>query len=445
MKLSICLEKIGDEMILKKVTAQSGGHKLLLNQICKLRRSKKLLGIIFLINLKMTLIACTKNYDVPFLTSDILMSSRSGSVNFQIPTNNFNVVPFLPTGNEYKPDSFAQKMYIIKDNVCVVFAGDEFEIKSFLIDFRVWCSVNAPVRDEHIKQFLSNFDLTKNFSKSACFIIVIEHTGQHSIKVGMFNVPKEMSNWKAKKKETWQYLEDDLFEEVYAAGSGTDDFLNTISQKVTLITQHEKGSVWHAIQTNVSLIAKTLALEKISLTTLKKNYGGGFESVFYNGEMFEKISNIVYVISYSQFKKDGDIDVPFPQLFLYYTYIRDIFRIVAIEIEKAEKKIIDDKIYITAEANNFKCRCFDVKPLDYYTDSIELIKDYSFKTDNVAMGYSLIGPDNSIFSPAWVNRNHDLTVTYDHEKKIELILSLEITETVRNSCKEYFARTFKQK
>jgi len=61
----------------------------------------------------MTLIACTRNYNVPFLTSDILMSSRLGTEDFQIPTNNFNVVPFLPGGNEYKPDSLAQKMYIV--------------------------------------------------------------------------------------------------------------------------------------------------------------------------------------------------------------------------------------------------------------------------------------------------------------------------------------------
>src|SRR5690348_5099098 len=120
----------------------------------------------------MTLIACTRNHNVPFLTSDILMSSRFGTENFKIPTNNFNVVPFLPTENKYKPHSLAQKMYIVKNNVCVVFAGDEFEIRNFLREFRSWCNINTPVREEHIKQFLSNnYNLNDDFSKSACFII----------------------------------------------------------------------------------------------------------------------------------------------------------------------------------------------------------------------------------------------------------------------------------
>jgi hypothetical protein len=213
----------------------------------------------------MTLIACTRNYDIPFLTSDILMSSLSGNEFFRIPTNNFNVIPFLPKANEYKPDSLAQKMYIIGKNVCVVFAGDEFEIREFLKEFRIWCNIYAPIRDEHIKEFLSNYGLLAKFSKSACLIVIVEHHGPSSIVVGMFNIPKEMSDWKEKQNEVWQYLESDLFEIVYATGSGRDDFLNIVNQKVNLTTRHSRGSVWHAIQTNLSLIAKALALEKTTL------------------------------------------------------------------------------------------------------------------------------------------------------------------------------------
>jgi hypothetical protein len=371
------------------------------------------------------------------------MSSQHGTKNFQIPTNNFNVTAFLPKENKYKPDSFAQKMYIIVGNVCVIFAGDEFEIKDFLYDFRIWCNIYSPVRDEHIKQFLSNYDLNNKFSSSACFIIVVEHTGLDSICVGIFNVPKEISDWKESKEVVWQYLENDLFELVYATGSGRDDFLNIINQKANLTTRHPKGSILHAIQTNISLIAKILALEKITLSTLKKNYGGGFESVFYNGKRFEKISNTVYVVAYKQFEKDGEIDIPFPQLFLYSTYIEDTFRIIAIEVRKANKEIVGDKIVITADANSFECRCFDVEGLDSIKLDIQLSKDYSFKTNNVAMGYSLVWPDNGIYNPCWFNNHPELTVTYIHEKSIELILSLEINQLLRNECKEYFSRTYK--
>jgi hypothetical protein len=391
----------------------------------------------------MTLIACTRNYNVPFLTSDILMSSLQANENFHIPTNNFNVVPFLPKDNIYKPASLAQKMYIVAKNICVVFAGDELEIKKFLNDFRIWCNINAPVRHEHIHQFLSRYDLTNEFSKSACFIISIEHIGLHSISVRMFNIPKKMLDWKKKTREVWQYLENDLFELVYASGSGRDDFLNVIDQKIELTTQHPKGSIWHAIQTNLSLIAKTLALEKVTLNTLKKNYGGGFESTFYNGNEFEKISNVVYVVAYKQFEKDGEIDVPFPKVFLFCTYISDIFRIIAVEVNRARKDTVDDKIIITAEADSFECRCFDVEGLDSIPNNIALPMDFSFKTDKVAMGYSLIGPDDGNYNPCWFNQHPELTVTYVHQRSIQLILSREINESLRTSCKEYFARTYK--
>jgi hypothetical protein len=259
----------------------------------------------------------------------------------------------------------------------------------------------------------------------------------------MFNVPKEMSDWTAKGQEIWQYLENEVFEMVYATGSGRDDFLNIINQKINFTTKHPKGSIWYAIQSNVSLIAKTLALEKITLNTLKKNYGGGFESCFYNGKTFEKLSNLVYVAAYKQFEKDGDIDVPFPQLFLYYTYISDRLRIVSIEVNNARKEIKGDKIVIIAESNDFECRCFDIESLDGILDEIELPSDYSFKTSNVGVGYSLIGPDNANFNPSWFNQHPDLTVTFIHGQSIELILSKEVNESVRVACKEYFGRNYK--
>ncbi|HEX2630809.1 MAG TPA: hypothetical protein VHM26_17455 [Chitinophagaceae bacterium] len=57
------------------------------------------------------------------------MSSQAGNDTFTIPANPFDVRPFLKQQYSYKPDSFAQKMYILNENICVVFAGDEIEIK----------------------------------------------------------------------------------------------------------------------------------------------------------------------------------------------------------------------------------------------------------------------------------------------------------------------------
>lgn len=390
----------------------------------------------------MTLIACTLNHKVPFLTSDILMSSKVGNPNFSIPTNPFDVIPFLPQENLLKPDSFAQKMYIIRDNICVIFAGCEHEIVEFLQEFRQRCSYYPSVRASHVGEFLQEYNLNVKFSKSALFILIIEHIGEDSIHVGMFNYPKEMSNWKDQGHEAWQYLENDVFEMVYATGSGRDNFLNVIDQPVKFTTKHRKGDIWYAIQTNVSLIAKLLALEKINLYTLMKNWGGGFESAFYNGKTFEKIRDLAYIAAYKQFETDGEIDIPFPQLILYYTYISSKLRIVALEINKAKRELSGDKLIISSEAPDFEFRYFDVPGFDDGPDELVLPDALSFKTDRVAVGYSLIAPDNSVFNPCWFNRHPELSVSYTHGKRIELIFSKDVNDTLRDQCKEYFRRNY---
>ena len=83
-------------------------------------------------------------------------------------------------------------------------------------------------------------------------------------------------------------MHDPIFETVSACGSGTKGFLNIIKQVGELHTRFEKGDFMRAVQTNTTLISKLLALERVSLYTLKENWGGGFEAAYYNGAKFEK-------------------------------------------------------------------------------------------------------------------------------------------------------------
>lgn len=386
----------------------------------------------------MTLIACTINHKVPFLTADILMSSTEETQVVHLPTNNFNLKPFLPSNNSYSPHSLAQKLYIIGGNVCAIFAGAEYEIRQFLQELKSRSKLLDGLTSEQIKDFLNEYDLPTNFPNSAFFLVSVEHTSPDSIYVGMFNYPQKIAEEDSSNNGGWLSAKSDVFDQVFACGSGRDRFINIVNQIGIFTSRHDKGEIWYALQSNITLIAKLLAIEKATLYTLQTNWGGGFETAFYNGRAFEKISNIAYIVAQGVFDNCGEVGIPFPRLILYYTYEADILRIIALEVKKASKTTIDKKVFITAKKGDFEWNCFDVEPLDQFNLHLDLSKNYSFRTNHVAMGYAIVTPVNGIYNPAYFNVHNELTVTYDHEATIEVILSEEICDSVRKSCKEAF-------
>jgi hypothetical protein len=84
-----------------------------------------------------------------------------------------------------------------------------------------------------------------------------------------------------------------------------EGYLNTVNQDAIFYSQFEDRDFMKAVQTNATLIAKLLTLERDSLYTLKKNWGGGFEAAYYTRRKFEKIANIAYIICHSQFDDFG--------------------------------------------------------------------------------------------------------------------------------------------
>jgi hypothetical protein len=386
----------------------------------------------------MTLIACTINHKVPFITADTLMSSKVGKEIVILPTNNFNINPFLPSDAKYKPDSLAQKLYIIKKNVCVAVAGSEYELIKFLKELEERCKLFDEVTESHIRDFFEEYDLNAQLPKSAFFLICIEHRDLESIYVGMFNYPKSIQVYGDSHVGGWKYLDNDVYDRVYACGSGAESFLNIVGQTGIFDTRHNKGGIWYAMQANISLIAKILAIERVTLHNLQTHWGGGFETVFYNGKEFEKISDLVYVICHGDFDQNGDIGLPFPSLFLYYTYKEDILHIIRVEVRKFRKDYYGEKIILTANAEDFTSNCFKVEKLGAMGDESQRSDDFSFKTFHVAIGYAILTPKNGVFNPSSYNVHPELTVAYVHNKSVEMILSRDVCESVRSSAKQVF-------
>jgi hypothetical protein len=111
----------------------------------------------------MTLIATAINKkNIPFLISDLLISSDTGIANFQSPTNHFPINQYLPQDSTNKPESFSQKTYIINKDLCVMLAGSVYEMKNFLDDLIKYFNHHELTRT-HLFNFLNSYDYTNEF------------------------------------------------------------------------------------------------------------------------------------------------------------------------------------------------------------------------------------------------------------------------------------------
>jgi hypothetical protein len=69
------------------------------------------------------------------------------------------------------------------------------------------------------------------------------------------------------------------------------------------------------------MLCKLLASERLTLTSVKKHWGAGFEMIYFDGEQFAKLDSMTYVINQGIFNEVDDIpEVPVPGVILHYKY-----------------------------------------------------------------------------------------------------------------------------
>jgi hypothetical protein len=373
----------------------------------------------------MSLIASTLNHNRPFILGDLLISSNDVTKSIQLPTNTIDITEYLQN-NSLLATGLYQKIYVIHSNVAIALAGVVSEMTKFLEEFKIRCSYYEPINETGIRKFIEDYELPKNFKNSAFFISLMLKE-KESISVKQFWFPNEF--WKTAKSE--------LFEEVYACGSGKEDFLHLSSEEQTFEANSEKGDIKRAISANIGFIAKLLALERASLHNLKKNWGGGFENICFDGNSFIKIDQIAYISNHAQFDKEGNFDLPFPQLVQYYEYYNDVLLIISIEVKSWSRK--EDNTNFILTSNNFQMNVFPVPSLDLKVESsIELPLDFSFSTNRLALGYAIISSTNTIFAPSFFIESKTMNATYQDGKNIEITIEKKMTEMIREGAKKAF-------
>ncbi len=392
----------------------------------------------------MTLIASTLNHKMPFLMSDLLWSSLEYSNKpVRFPTNTFDLTPYLPNDLEEKSVRLGQKMYFLKDKTCIVFVGLSDEIKIFLTVIKHIFQNHDKILVKDIDEFLKKYKLEKNFNESAFFITHIENLQDGSIDVFQFYCPNEMNIVDHKKfnirKGCWNVMDDPIYEKVTACGYGTKGYLNIIKQPVKFYSRFEDGDFMKAIQANTVLISKLLTMERVSLYTIKENWGGGFETAYFNGTKFEKLDKIAYIINHSQFDMYGDIGLPIPILIMYYKYENDILYILALEVHKYSISEAELNTIFTSYDGEYSTTLFEVEGIDVENiNDYELPSDFSFTANKIAMGYSLVTKDNNIFNSAFFNFGPEVQITFQQTKSVEVIIDRKINEDIRSKAKQVF-------
>ena len=375
----------------------------------------------------MTLIAHSINFRVPFIVGDLLLSGNE-KVPFTPPTVFVDVSQYLDEPyRKYFPAELAQKIYVVAPRLAVALSGSVYEMNEFLKELRHICKVyDNNIKQNHIHRFLKDYDLPANFGKASFYMMLVEHTDENSIFVSEFNFGN------------WNNVESDVYNKISANGSGAKGFNEWANAPVKFISSHEKGDIWYAIQANVSLMAKLMAIEWSTLGTIKKNWGAGFELMFYDGTTFIKFDQVAYLIFEAEFDEEGNIGDPFLTKAIYYEYKGEVLKIVSIDIGEAEYR--EENELLQVRGTSLRVGIFPVYPIDLedanYQDEPE--SNISFQTWRVGAAVIVTKKKERLYIPAFFNEGPELRVDFKQGKSFEVTMMVEVMRRIRGHSKEAY-------
>jgi hypothetical protein len=355
----------------------------------------------------MSLIAYTSNHGFPFIVGDLLISSNQNS-SFVPPTSADNVNSLISFAGDFSPNRLSQKIYILKNNLCVALAGDVEKMKEFLRELKIRCSYYEEMKKEHIQKLIADYG---EVSDVEILIVLVSRTGKKTRYIDRFFYGN------------WNGIQNKSFEKAFATGSGSEDFLKEIkySNKVNGKLDDNKLNVnnpYYALSSTLCLIVKFLGIERYSLNTIKKYWGAGFEAIYYDGDTFRKLDDITYIVWYGRFDEFDELDLG-PALVLNNQYIGDVLTIKSFQ----------------PDGTSF----FEVMPIDdcEVTNPKKLTSIADFRSNRIANSY-VIEIEDQKFIPICtsVSDNDGMNVSYK-DGKLEItgheLMFCQVYNTILNS------------
>lgn len=380
----------------------------------------------------MTLIAMTISDMPPIITADILTTSINGEVDMRLPNR-----PIPLTENEvkhltYKPYGLVQKLYIIQPNICFCGAGNVYDLKLILEDFRNFCKWKSN-EDKHwltleiLEEFFSNYD-QEIINEVILGIAVVEDKEN-----GFVFTPE-------KHKSFWQGGESDDFGAILAAGSGKTQYLQHISWNKLVGSSHKPGDFMYAKQVNYTFITKLLCKENLTLKSLENYWGGFIETCYFNGECFQKDANVAIVIGDSETDNEGNMSIIIPKLFIYSQYIDNVLYLTTVQASDFE--IIKSEVSITYKSKDFIKTLFIVKEIDAidYASVITQNDNLSYITQKIALGINVKTTAQTYLPMSAYTEGEDIKVEFNDGNYIELIWPVHLYEKQAITIKDNYSR-----
>lgn len=307
----------------------------------------------------MTLIAVTSNFGYPIMLGDILTTAENPDQDQPIPTFQKSVNQRLPPEQKFLPFRLSRKIYVVTDQLAVGLAGSTYEMKEFLGELKNrfrYLDVTGP----NILKFLQEFD-KQVYPNISAVLLHANHLPQGiAIDYYYFGV--------------WHVQETEAFGKVLACGSGSPTFLREAGQKWTMPVNSLANSLTWAISRNYGLLGNILGQERLSLSTIKKYWGAGFEMIYFDGERFHTMEDITIVLWQGRLDIVTGKFAVAPLTFLNYRYSSD-----------GEVLVID-------VADSTGCNAYGVLPLYLRPDEIDqaaMSTQHHFDARRICFSYIL--------------------------------------------------------
>ncbi len=346
----------------------------------------------------MTLIVNTTNFSYPILIGDILMSTQQVKKNTSIPTFLGGVDNLLPPEQKLFPFSLKQKIYVITENLAIGLAGSQNQMKMFFNDITEHFS-NNPSSSDNINQFFEEYDFS-NFDKSACILLYTELSEK-----GVLVHQKVKGPWETTKSPSFEY--------VFACGSGSQYFIENAKKNNYYGNIGDDNPLYRAISLNYINLSTLLSVERLSLETIRQSWGAGFEMIFFNGEKFEKLDDVTFII----WKDNVDLNTEnysvAPFLTLNFKYCDDILLISASDFKTVEG--------------------YAVLPLTMKRDEVDqskFPKQPNFKSHKICCTYVLELSNGKISTPSFFVESKEypgsISIDFNSEGGIEVMVQTDV-------------------
>jgi hypothetical protein len=242
------------------------------------------------------------------MVGDILTTSNTPDQEQAIPTLLGSVNHRLPPDQKALPFRLRRKIYIINDQLAVGLAGSVYQMKEFLSDLKTRFKI-FDVTGPRIQAFLDEFS-PDVYPDIAVVLLHAAHTPQ-GIAIDYYYFG------------AWRVQSTSLFGDVLACGSGSPDFLKQAGQEWTIPALQLRSDLTRAISANYSLLGNILGQERLSLSTIRKRWGAGFEMIYFDGERFRNMDDITIVLWKGALDvMTGKFEIA-PLTFLNYHYTND--------------------------------------------------------------------------------------------------------------------------